>query len=232
VAPDERFTEAWGDIPDPIAPSSSPVSRRVEPLRGASPTRNALKARRVVALAALVAWSGVVLLLWGFRPEMAERSAFVAGQSILFGVLLVSAGLTAISPGRRGLGAPVTRVRIAAVAAPIAFMLVGLSWLPSGSPGSFGEIGPWAAIMPCLAIGLLVAGPMLLVALWSVQRAFPSAAGWRGAALGAAVGLVGSVVLTMHCGSPFGGHVALAHGLPIVMAGLAGGFLGPRVARA
>ena len=66
--------------------------------------------------------------------------------------------------------------------------------------------------------------PVLLVALWALQRAFPSAAGWRAAALGAAVGLVGSLVLTMHCGSPFGGHVALAHGLPIIIAAVGAAF--------
>jgi hypothetical protein len=232
MAPDDRFADAWRDIPDPVAPSSASASRSGEPPRVPSPTRGAMKVRRAVALAALVAWPVAVLLRWEIRPELAERASFVAGQAVLFVALLVAAGLVAISAGRRGLGGPVSRARIAAVGAPIAFMLVGLSWLPPGSPGSFGDVGPGAAILPCVSLGLLVVTPILLVALWALGRAFPSAAGWRGAALGVAVGLVGSLVLTIHCSSPFGGHVALAHGLPIVIAGLVGGLLGSKVARA
>jgi len=222
MAPPDRFDEIWKDIPDPLVPSSAAATRSVEPPRDASPTRAAMKSRRAVALAAMVAWSAVVLLRWGFRPQIA--SSFVVGPAILFAVLLVSAGLIAISPGRRGLGGPVSRAQMAALGAPIAFMLIGLFWLPPDSPGSFGDIGPGAAIGACLSIGLLVVVPILLVALWALQRTFPSGAGWRAAALGAAVGLVGSLVLTMHCGSPFGGHVALAHGLPIVIAAVGAAF--------
>jgi hypothetical protein len=218
MGPEDRFAEMWADIPDPLASPSAVAPRSVEPPRSASPTRAAMKMRRAVALVALAAWSGMVLFHWGVRPEISERSSFVAGQVIMFAALLVSAGLIAISPGRRGLGGPVWRSRIAAVGAPVAFMLIGLAWLPSDSPGSFGDLGPGAAVGPCLLIGLLVVVPILLVALWALRRTFPSAAGWRAAALGAAVGLVGSLVLTMHCGSPFGGHVALAHGLPIIIA--------------
>jgi hypothetical protein len=224
MAAEDRFAEMWKDIPDPLAPSSAAAVRSVEPPRPASSTRAAMKTRRGIALAAMVAWSAIVLLRWGFRPEIAERSFFVAGQAILFAALLASAGVIAISPGRRGLGGPVSRARIAALGAPIAFMLIGLLWLPPDSPGSFGDIGPGAAIGPCVLIGLLVVVPILLVALWAFQRTFPSAAGWRAAALGAAVGLAGSLVLTMHCGSPFGGHVALAHGLPIVIAAVGAAF--------
>jgi len=222
MAPPDRFDEIWKDIPDPLVPSSAAATRSVEPPRDASPTRAAMKSRRAVALAAMVAWSAVVLLRWGFRPQIA--SSFVVGPAILFAVLLVSAGLIAISPGRRGLGGPVSRAQMAALGAPIAFMLIGLFWLPPDSPGSFGDIGPGAAIGACLSIGLLVVVPILLVALWALQRTFPGGAGWRAAALGAAVGLVGSLVLTMHCGSPFGGHVALAHGLPIVIAAVGAAF--------
>ena len=113
MAPPDRFDEMWKDIPDPLAPSSAAAARSVEPPRAASPTRAAMKTRRAVALAAMVAWSALVLLRWGFRPQIA--SSFVAGPAILFAVLLVSAGLIAISPGRRGLGGPVSRARIAAV---------------------------------------------------------------------------------------------------------------------
>jgi hypothetical protein len=190
-----------------------------------------MRVRRAVAVIAAVAWPLVVLLVFGLRRGLAERSTFVVAQVIVFASLLVSAAFAAVSGGTRGLGVPVSRARVIAIVAPLGFALIGLLWLPPGASGTFGELGPPSAIMACLSLGLLVALPVLIVAVWALQRAFPSAAGWRGAALGAAVGLVGTVFLTFHCGSSFGGHIALAHGLPIVIGALAGaGFA--RVTRA
>jgi hypothetical protein len=234
MAPDDRFAEMWNDIPDPIA-SGEPEVSSDRPMRAPvapSPTRGATKLRRMVALAAFVAWPLLLRLVWGLRPDIEERLSFVLGQTALFGLLLVAVLLVAVLPGRRGLGRPVSLVRLAAIGAPIVFAVVGLLWLPSGAPGSFGEVGPWGPVMKCLSLGLLVALPMLMVGLWAMRRAFPSASGWRAAALGAGLGLVGSVVLTAHCGIQLGGHVALAHGLPIVIAALLGAALGSKVARA
>jgi hypothetical protein len=232
MAPDDRFAEKWGDIPDPVAPTAQPAQGPALPPLVASPTRSATKMRRAVALAVCVAWPALVLLRSGLRPRISEQSSFVAGQIVLFGVLLVFAGYVAISRGHRGLGRSVSLLRLAAVGAPLAFALVGLSWLPAGSPGSFGDLGPTRELWRCWSLGLLAVVPTVHVGIWGMKRAFPSAAGWRGAALGAAVGLTGSVMLTLHCGNPFGGHVALAHGLPIVFAAILGAKEASRVARA
>lgn len=232
MAPEDRSGQPWLDIPDPLALARGGALPSMPTPTGTSPTRGAMRARRSMALAAAVAWPATVLLVWGLRPELAEHSSFVASQVVVFGALLFFSGFMAISSGRRGLGRPISRARLAALGAPVAFVLVGLAWVPAGSPGSFGDIGPGAALMPCALLGLLVVLPIVFVALWSMQRAFPSASAWRGAALGAAVGLLGSLALTLHCSSPFGGHVALAHGLPIVIAGLVGGLVGPKIVRA
>jgi hypothetical protein len=173
-----------------------------------------MKRRRLIALAAVLPWSAFVLLRWGVRSDLSEQASMVVGQTIFFGALLGFACLVAISSGRRGLGGPVSRARMVALGAPIVFMVVGLLWLPAGAPGAFGEVGPVARLWPCLLIGVLVAVPILMAALWAVRRAFPSAVGWRGAALGAAAGLAGAIVLA------------------IVIGALLGGLLGPKVARA
>jgi hypothetical protein len=232
MAPDDRFAEAWNDIPDPIASRETEPARPMPPPQAPSPTRGAAKSRRMLVLAAALVWPLILRLGFGLRPDIQERLSFVLGQAALFAVLLVAVLLIAILPGRRGLGGPVARIRLAAMVAPIFFVVVGLFWLPAGAPGSFGEMGPWAAVIACASLGLLVALPILLIALWALERAFPSASAWRGAALGAAVGLVGSIALTAHCPSQFGGHVALAHGLPIIVAALLGAVLGSKVARA
>jgi hypothetical protein len=232
MAADDRFAEAWNDIPDPIAPRESAPARTMSTPQAPSPTRGAAKLRRMMALAAVVVWPLLLRLIWGLRPDIEERLSFVMGQGAFFGLLLVAVLLVAILPGRRGLGSPIARIRLAAMGAPLFFAVMGLLWLPAGAPGSFGEVGPWASVMSCVSLGLLVALPILLIVVWALGRAFPSASGWRGAALGAAIGLVGSISLTAHCGSQLGGHVALAHGLPIVVCALVGALLGSKVARA
>jgi hypothetical protein len=232
MAADDRFAQAWSEIPDPIARAPVSAVRPMAAPRVPSPTRSATQTRRWVALAAMCAWPPLLRLGWGLRPDIDERMSFVVAQSALFGLLALAIVALALGRGRRGLGGSVSRTRAAAVIAPIFFMLVGLVWLPASSPSSFGEVGPASAVLPCILLGLLVAIPMLLVVISAVRRAFPSAAGWRGAALGAGLGLVGSVALTAHCPSPFGGHVAIAHGLPIVIAVLAGALLGSKVAKA
>jgi hypothetical protein len=83
----------------------------------------------------------------------------------------------------------------------------------------------------CFQIGLTVAIPMLILAAVAMRRSFPSGAGWRGAALGAACGLGAIVVLVLLCGSPFGGHVAIAHGMPLVLATLIGAWGGRALGR-
>src|SRR6185503_11435375 len=102
---------------------------------------------------------------------------------------------------------------------------------PPAEAAPFGATGSMEGLAGCFAVGIGVALPLVLLGLWSVRRSFPSAAGWRGALVGTSSGLGAALVLTLHCGSPFGGHVALAHGMPLDLASLAGVWLGTRVAR-
>jgi hypothetical protein len=39
------------------------------------------------------------------------------------------------------------------------------------------------------------------------------------------------VVLVLVCGSPYGGHIALAHGMPLIVATLIGAWGGSRIGR-
>jgi hypothetical protein len=222
----------WLDIPDPWG-ASPPSARKAPPSPpAASPTRADLKRRRVVALVASLAWAGAVLALFGFREELADNAGLVAGQAALWSAFVALALALAIGKGRRGLGSPVDRARVVALGAPLAFLVAALFWLPRVQGASFGATGPLFGLVACFTTGVVVAIPMIALSLWSVRRSFPSAAGWRGALLGAASGLGAVLVLTLHCGSPFGGHVALAHGMPLVLSSLAGAWLGTRFARA
>jgi len=221
----------WLDIPDPLAGASIHARTAPPAPAAASPTRAETKKRRLGALVGSLAWIGAVLAVFGLRDELAENAGLVAGQAVLWLVLLVSALVLAVGGGGRGLGSPVARARSLTLGAPVAFLIAALFWLPA-SAAPFAAAGELSSMAACFVVGVAVSVPVIAIALWSVRRSFPSAAGWRGALLGAASGLGAALVLTLHCGSPYGGHVALAHGLPIVLSSLAGGWLGTRIARA
>jgi hypothetical protein len=155
----------------------------------------------------------------------------LALQVSSLGALLLFAAYAAISKGQRGLGRPLPVTALAAVGAAPLFVLLALLGMPDGT-SSLGEIGPLALVGTCSALGALVAVPIVGVSMWALRRSFPSGASFRGGALGAASGLAAAFVLTLHCGSPLGGHVALAHGGPLLLATLAGAILGRKVGRA
>jgi hypothetical protein len=220
----------WLDIPDPLEGAALGAGRAPAPPAAKSPTRDDMKRRRIVALLGSFAWAAAVLAFFGLREGLADHAGFVAAQSVVWGALFVAAVALALSKGRRGLGAAVGWARALAAGAPIAFMMAALFWLPA-SAASFGDLGDVASLVACFSVGIGVAVPLVALFVWSVRRSFPSAADWRGALLGAASGLGAALVLTLHCSSVLGGHVALAHGMPLVLAALAGGWLGNRVAR-
>jgi hypothetical protein len=164
-----------------------------------------------------VTWGVALLVHAGLRAGFAANAGFVMAQVALWSLVLAVAVSLAMAPGRHGLGADLRWTGSMAVLAPLGFMLLALVWLVPGSSGSFGEVGALGPLSGCFTYALLVAVPTTLLAAWSLRRAFPAAAAWRGAAVGAACGLSSALVLTLHCASPLGGHIALGHGLPIAV---------------
>jgi hypothetical protein len=227
---DQHLADAWSDIPDPIAGTPRPSSPSIQAPATPSATRSQLMLQRLVFLGTAVLWPVAVLFYYGggWRGHGVD---WVAAQFALWAAFLLFAGWVALSAGGRGVGRPVPWLRIAAIGAPFAFLVLALIWLPpNGKP--FGDLGPPAMLEGCFQIGLTVAVPMLLFSVWAMRRSFPSGAAWRGAALGAACGLGGVVVLVLLCGSPYGGHIAVAHGMPLVIATLIGAWGGSRIGRA
>ena len=222
--------DAWSDIPDPLLLPPPPSSAPAKTPRSPSPTRRQVHLQRLAILGAAVLWPAAVLLYYGggWRGHGID---FVAAQFAIWTAFLLSAAWVALSAGARGVGRPVPWLRIAAVGAPLAFMILALVWLPPNGK-AVGALGPPAMLEGCFQIGVTVAMPMVLLSVWAMRRSFPSGAAWRGAALGAACGFGGVVVLVLLCGSPYGGHIALAHGMPLVLATLLGAWGGGRIGRA
>lgn len=219
----------WDDIPDPLLGSAPPPSKPMKPPTQGSATRAQVRLQRGALLGAALFWPAAVFFYYegSWRGHGID---FVAAQFAVWGACLAFAAWLALSAGARGVGRPVPWLRVAAVGAPLAFMVLALVWLPPNGK-SFGDIGPPGMLEGCFQIGLTVAAPMAILAVLAMRHAFPSGAAWRGAALGAACGLGGVVVLVHLCGSPYGGHIALAHGLPLVIATILGAFGGRRVGR-
>jgi len=226
---DQHPADAFRDIPDPIVGAAPPSSASMKAPAIASATRSQVLLQRLVVLGMAVLWPAAVLFYYG-GGWRGHGFDFVAAQFTIWALVLLFAAWVALSTGSRGIGRPVPWLRIAAVGAPIAFLVLALFWLPPNGK-SFGDLGPPAMLEGCFQIGLTVAFPMLVLSVFAMRRAFPSGAGWRGAALGAACGLGGVVVLVLLCGSPYGGHIAVAHGMPLVLSTLIGAWGGSRVGR-
>jgi hypothetical protein len=226
---DQHPADAFRDIPDPILGAAPRRSAAMKAPATASATRNQVHVQRLIFLGAAVLWPAVMLFYYGggWRGHGVD---FVAAQFAIWTAFLLFAAWVALSAGARGVGRPVPWLRVAAVGAPIAFILLALFWLPPNGK-AIGALGPPAMLEGCFQIGLTVAVPMLVLSVWAIRRSFPSGAAWRGAALGAACGLGGVVVLVHLCGSPFGGHIAVAHGMPLVIATLVGALGGSRLGR-
>jgi len=230
--PHAAVDRAWLDIPDPVRlPAASQDVRRLPPT-APSPTRAQVRKTRFVTIVGCIAWSAIIVGLWGLRPDAHEVTAFLVLQLVVWTALIVTAARTALASGDRGLGKPVLLVALVAVAVPLTFVVLGLWWRSEGAAGTLLETGTFSQFQGCAGLGLLAVVPMLGLSAWALRRSFASAAAWRGGAWGAALGLLASTILTLHCGVTFGGHIVLAHGAPLVLATLAGAIIGSKLAKA
>jgi hypothetical protein len=84
----------------------------------------------------------------------------------------------------------------------------------------------------CLDLTLAWVGVPLAAAAFSLQRAFPTAAGWKSALVGAACGLFCGATMNLHCPNVDPSHVSLAHGVPVLIASVVGALALVRFTRA
>jgi Negative regulator of sigma F len=232
VPADRRVPDGMGfdgsDIPDPLASAARPPHTAAQPPSEPSPTRSGVRRRRLLALVLGVGWLTGALLVMGHREDISPGGWRAI---VLFCALAVTAVVAATAPGRRGLGVPLPWVRAISMVAPLVFMVIAPLWAGRENPAELFDFGPADAFFGCLSNGALLVVPLVGLGAVAFLRAFPSGATWRGRAIGVAAGLGGAIVLTLHCGVTAGGHVAFAHGIPIIFAALGMGYLGSRLAR-
>jgi hypothetical protein len=222
------------DIPDPVSPEGpgNEGSDRLRRTLPAAPTRSTARRRRMVAVGVSVAWLVCHLATFGIRQDMTELpTGYVAAQvglPILFGA---SCLVVALAPGRLGLGIGIGVVGTMAVLGPLSFWLLALGVPVPHAPGP-SPFGFWMGSLLCLDITLAwAAAPLLLLAL-SLRRSFVAHATGRSALVGAALGLLSGAAINLHCSNVDPWHMAVGHGVPVLLAALLGAFLVVRWARA
>ncbi|MGC4089229.1 MAG: NrsF family protein [Polyangiaceae bacterium] len=86
-------------------------------------------------------------------------------------------------------------------------------------------------MLVCLDITLAWALVPLACAALSLRHAFPAGSTWRSALVGGASGLLAGGVMNLHCPNVDRLHMSIGHGVPVLVAVVAGALLMGRVAR-
>jgi hypothetical protein len=222
----------FGEIPDPLAAEEA---RRVPPraadLAVEAPERGVVRARRAAALCVSLAWLGVHLAVYGVRTDLMSLPLLYAATQILVPIALAFTALAvATGPGKLGLGPSISVVVTLAVLGPASFVLIALGApIPRAPLASEGSL--WLGALVCLDITLVWAAVPLLVAALSLRHAFPVASRWRAATVGGSCGLVSGAVMNLHCPNVDPFHIALGHGIPVIVATVIGAVLMSRWVR-
>lgn len=193
------------------------------PTRLRRPVRDALL---IVATGLLFA--GGMLAMMDVRQDLLElpRSwLWLMGAAWLLG-FVVPAWLALVPPR----GQVIARWRAAAVAGALSavlFVVSGFAIQPHG-PSSVSSLERPLHSYGCLEIGLLASLVPVLLAAIAVRGAFPVGSRWAAAALGAAGGSLGGMMLHFHCGVTDPVHVSVMHGGVVLVAALISALVVPR----
>jgi hypothetical protein len=221
----------FDDIPDPVGSLGVRAAPRPPALNGEALQRSATRNRRVAALMLSVSWLAAHLTVYGLRADLASLPPLYIAVEIALPFALAAASLAvALGVGRLGLGLSIAALSALAILGPLSFWLMAagapLPRVPEANSDS------WLGAFVCMDITLAWAGVPILCAALSLRRAFPVAAGFRSALVGAACGLFAGAVMNLHCANVDRFHMLLGHAVPVLVAVLVGAFVLRRTARA
>jgi hypothetical protein len=212
------------DIPDPYAASAPAPSAPVP--QGPSPTRSSVSRRRAVLVGVSLCFATLAALRMGVAPRQAPGAAFFVvalGLPAIGGLAALAAGWAA---GAKGLG---LRTAQLASALGVAVALFALSTLAEhlGAVHEGGMKGTGA----CAAISALLAAVPLAAGFVAFRRSLAGNVALRMACFGVGSGVLGAVLLRVHCPNDAAAHVALGHGAAVLLGALAGAIAGRATAR-
>jgi hypothetical protein len=214
------------EIPDPAASVAECTVPGASPPTVSSPTRAARRVRSAVAVAVALLWIGLTFRGLGARPDL--HAVEVAVPLVVWTLSAAIALLFVFRRGERGLPSGVRVAQIAAVGLPFLFLTIVALTARGGAHVPF----TWSSALPCMLWASIACAGPVIVAVLLLRRSFLSAPVWRGAAVGAALGLGAAITIHAHCSASAGSHVLVAHGFPIVTSVLLGALLGALGGRA
>ena len=209
-------------IPDPLADESARAIDVPPPptFTEASPTRAGTSRRRWVVVIASAIWIASLSVLWlGLRGDLLR--APVLAQIGGFAIALPIALSVALRPRASGFPAGVLAARVVAVAILAALVAISL-WPMSGMEV---PLTPRTAT-PCFVIALAMAAAPLAGSALTLRGAFVSAPALRGALVGAACGVAGTLGIHAHCPIVTSSHVLVSHAAPVLVLAAAGALVG------
>jgi len=184
-----------------------------------------LTPRGQLAVSIVVVLVAVSIGIALMRPDLASLPTG-ALLSVTLGVGLLSTAtlVVALSPGSRGLGAPVTAlVALAAMTAPL-YAIITLG-------GSLGAVADGPDVRGCFSMSLAIAAIGLAGLTFALRRSVPVAPIARGALLGACAGAWAGLAIHLHCPCGDKLHILLGHAVPIAIFALIGAVATPRFLR-
>jgi hypothetical protein len=221
---DERFDELFPpSLPPDLGAALEAELAALTPTRPRRPARDAL----LIILSGL-GFVGAMLAMMNVRRDILELPVswlVVMGAAWLLGFLIPA--WLAVVPAR---GQMIARWRAAAVAGGISaglFIVCGYMIQPRGASSALITGAP-LRYHGCLEVGLIAALVPVLLASIAVRGAFPVGSRWAAAALGAAGGALGGLMLHFHCPIADGLHVSMMHGGVVVVAALISAVVVPR----
>lgn len=172
--------------------------------------------------------AGGVLLLWlsGARHDLGDGTMMPPLPLLAFWLVValgLAAAWSALRMGLPGVGRDYSGWRwagLAALALPLSALVMGLGDTHAAMEAARPENGA-----DCLIEGLLSGlgvGAALFAWLKAGAPTSPSRAGW---VIGIAAGAAGAAIVALHCASDDMIHIALWHGLAVLLSGIAGRLL-------
>jgi hypothetical protein len=202
---EELDLSRFSEVPDPVI--LAPVPPRAAPPVVASPTRAAMRTRKLMALGLTLAWFVVLLLVFGTSTSMTMMSlSLYAVVPALFGALALA---IALRSGSSGLGSKSRTFQVTTLLFPVLLVLVVLLG-PRIEHDGFSR-----AAFVCGDIILLLGVVPLMTAMYALRRFCVTGAVWRSALVGLGIGLVTASVNALHCSNVDAMHVAVGHFWPV-----------------
>lgn len=195
----------------------------------AAASRAEVQRRRLLALLLSASWVGVHLLIYGVRADVQRLPVSYLLAHIGWPLLLsiVSLGV-ALAKGPRGLGLPVVVLAALAVLGPLSFAALSIGvHAPPRMSSPLSLVSIWV----CFDITLVCSALPLVVAAWSLRKAFAAASSLRALLVGVAAGAFSAAMLNLHCENVEPLHMLLGHAAPTFLLAAVGAWGLSRVFR-